>query len=95
MRIFWIMLMAISFLFGAIPQNVINKVKENPAILDTPQGKAILVQYGLTKKEALALISKESKKGPAVLSETVKEKVIEGQNELEKAQKSKAEEKKL
>ena len=76
MRIFWIMLMAISFLFGAIPQNVINKVKENPALLDTPQGKAMLNQYGLTKEEVLALIKQKNDENSTTSIEPIKQNII-------------------
>jgi protein involved in polysaccharide export with SLBB domain len=55
--------MMLSFLLAEIPKNVLDTVRANPALLDTPQGQVLLKKYGLTKEEVKALLASGSQSG--------------------------------
>ena len=59
MRLLLLMLMLFSFSFGIDKATAIEAVKNNPALLDTPQGELLLKQNGLTKNEVLEIIKKK------------------------------------
>ena len=63
MRIFWLLIMMFSVLAAEIPQSVLDTVRANPTLLDTPQGQLILKKYGLTKKEIETLLASGSLSG--------------------------------
>ena len=50
----------VAALFAYDKNQLIQMVKQNPALLDTPQGQMMLKSYGLTKQQVLLMIQKKN-----------------------------------
>ena len=53
-----LMLGVVVFLFAS-ESDLVERVKNNPELLNTPQGELVLRQYGLTKDAVLKMTKKE------------------------------------